>query len=47
MTNNDLVKQWVKKAGSDLNVAVLLSKYTNPMETDVICFHCQQCVEKF
>ena len=43
----DIVKSWVLKADNDLRVA------TNTLETmedpplDTVCFHTQQCVEKY
>lgn len=44
--NNNLVKQWIYKANSDLGIAKLA--LDNQVKyTDAICFHCQQSVEKY
>ncbi len=40
------LKQWLLKAESDLKVAINELSFESPV-TDVICFHCQQAVEKF
>lgn len=41
-----LVSEWTLKAEHDLGTAETLIKHS-PDYTDVICFHCQQAVEKF
>jgi len=44
---NDLTAEWVQKAEGDFTVAEELLKLTLESTTDAICFHCQQCVEKY
>ncbi|MDI6839857.1 MAG: HEPN domain-containing protein [bacterium] len=40
------VKKWIKKAENDLKVARDEINTQEPA-TDTICFHCQQCIEKY
>ncbi len=44
--NEKTVKEWIKKADHDLKIGK--DEYTtkDPV-TDMICFHMQQCVEKY
>ncbi len=42
----EIVKQWILKAENDLNVIEHEVKVSDPT-TDMICFHAQQCVEKY
>lgn len=42
----DEVKKWVAKAENDLKVAEYLISAKEPI-TDALCFHTQQCVEKY
>ncbi len=42
--HNEIVEEWILKAEEDFIAAEGLE----PMETPyVICFHCQQCIEKY
>jgi len=41
-----LTAEWVKKAEGDYRVALVLSRGSEPFH-DQICFHCQQCGEKY
>jgi HEPN domain-containing protein len=43
----EVVGQWVFKAESDLKTAMILLRVKRESPTDVICFHAQQCVEKY
>ena len=43
----DLVKLWVKKAESDLITASNSLKILPEPPFDTICFHAQQCAEKY
>ena len=44
---NEVVAEWVKKAEGDFAVAQReLRVRKNPVH-DSVCFHCQQCVEKY
>lgn len=45
--NNDLVKEWIRKAENDLTVAVHTLGTMESPPTDAICFHAQQCAEKY
>lgn len=48
MKNNlDIVKEWVRKAEIDLSVATHALKTMEPPPTEAICFHAQQCGEKY
>ena len=42
---DELVKGWLHRAEHDLGIARLALEH-QPEYTDVICFHCQQAVEK-
>lgn len=44
--NNDIVKMWIKKADNDFKIGVDEINTDNPT-TDAICFHMQQCIEKY
>ena len=44
--NDDIVKQWILKAERDLKIAKPEIKTGNPA-TDMVCFHMQQCAEKY
>lgn len=39
--------EWVEKAGGDWNAANQLNRVRNDPNYDGVCFHCQQCVEKY
>lgn len=39
--------EWVTKADADLNVAARESRVRNQPNYDAVCFHSQQCVEKY
>ena len=43
----EVVAQWVLKAESDLKTAALLLRVRRDCPTDIVCFHVQQCVEKY
>ena len=42
-----VVGEWVQKAENDLSNAVQTLKMGNDCPTDTVCFHVQQCVEKY
>jgi len=42
----ELVKNWIKRANNDLKTAKDELNTENPA-TDTVCFHAQQCVEKY
>ena len=41
------LRQWKEIADSDLNIAVFSAKNMWPVPYAIICFHCQQAVEKY
>lgn len=46
-SNQDLVKGWINKAENDLKNAVHVLATMQEPPLDTVCFHAQQCVEKF
>lgn len=42
---NEAIKEWITRAGHDYEVALLLDKEESECY-EIICFHCQQYVEK-
>ncbi len=46
MTTLDLAKEWLRYAKSDLNTAKHMFNDVNPKETEISCYHSQQCAEK-
>jgi HEPN domain-containing protein len=42
-----IVREWVDKAESDLKVAAHTLKLGKACPADMVCFHAQQCVEKY
>ena len=42
-----VVREWVAKAENDLTNAVHTLKLGRECPTDTVCFHAQQCVEKY
>jgi HEPN domain-containing protein len=45
MNNNDIAKEWFDFGVCDYNAASFLMKM-KPKPLEIICYHCQQCVEK-
>jgi HEPN domain-containing protein len=43
----EVVRQWVQKAENDLKTAAHTVRLREDCPTDTICFHAQQCVEKY
>jgi HEPN domain-containing protein len=41
-----LTAEWVEKAEDDFRAATMLAGEKTPLH-DVVCFHCQQCAEKY
>ena len=41
------VIRWVDKAEHDLRAAEHLLQFQEGGLTDIVCFHCQQCAEKY
>ncbi len=42
-----VAREWVGKAKNDLKAAVQILKLGDDCPTDTVCFHAQQCVEKY
>lgn len=42
-----VVRQWVVKAEHDLTAAARILKVPEDCPTDTVCFHAQQCAEKY
>lgn len=42
-----ITREWLNKAEGDYNAACVLRRSRKPGRYDAICFHCQQCVEKY
>jgi HEPN domain-containing protein len=42
-----VVAEWVEKADHDLTAAFHTLKLGEECPTDIVCFHAQQCVEKY
>ena len=40
-------REWVQKAEGDYDVVLLLLRSRKRTRYDPICFHCQQCVERY
>ena len=47
MNDKDIVQEWVSFAEMDLNTAKHLDKTMFPQPLAIICYHCQQAVEKY
>ena len=44
---NPLTLEWIEKAEGDYIATQKLLPTTNPQLYDIICFHAQQCIEKY
>jgi HEPN domain-containing protein len=42
-----LLAEWVEKAEGDYKSAVALQRRRTEPLLDTVCYHCQQCVEKY
>ncbi len=42
-----VVSRWIEKAENDLTVAVHTFKLGDACPSDIVCFHSQQCIEKY
>ena len=42
-----VIQQWVQKAENDLQTATYTLQLGEEGPTDTICFHAQQCIEKY
>ena len=41
------VQEWVHKAEEDCTVAIILARKRKQPTPSAVCFHCQQCAEKY
>jgi HEPN domain-containing protein len=42
-----VIHEWISKAEQDRTASKTLIKNKRQTTYDVICFHCQQCIEKY
>ena len=42
-----VIQQWVEKAENDLQAATYMLRLGEDCPTDTVCFHAQQCIEKY
>jgi HEPN domain-containing protein len=42
-----VVREWVEKAENDIETAALVLRAGSRCPVDTVCFHAQQCVEKY
>lgn len=45
MTNEEYVQEWLNKAEKDIKTVEIMKEFEDL--TEIICFHCQQAVEKY
>ena len=45
MTNEEYIQEWINKAQKDIKTVEIMKEYEDM--TEIICFHCQQAVEKY
>ena len=41
------LKEWIRKAEEDYEVAIVLVRKRKSPTPNAVCFHCQQCCEKY
>ena len=46
MNAADLAREWLKYSQSDLITAKHMFEDVYPKETEIVCYHSQQCAEK-
>lgn len=46
MQNKELVEEWKEFADMDYQTAVYLNENMRPKPLEIICYHCQQAIEK-
>ncbi|HBF35923.1 MAG TPA: DNA-binding protein [Firmicutes bacterium] len=47
MKNLDIANEWFKMAELDFNSAKFLLMNMRPAPLEIICYHCEQCAEKY
>ncbi len=45
MTDEEYIEDWINKAEKDIKTVEIMKEYNDL--TEIICFHCQQAVEKY
>jgi HEPN domain-containing protein len=45
--HNEYLEEWVRKAEEDYEVALTLVRKRKSPTPNAVCFHCQQCAEKY
>lgn len=45
--NIELFNEWIYKAEQDYRTAAREARSKRALSPDVICYHCQQCIEKY
>ncbi|MDP2984824.1 MAG: HEPN domain-containing protein [Candidatus Latescibacter sp.] len=43
----EIIRQWLIKADHDLEIVEREMRFSDEPLTDILCFHCQQAVEKY
>jgi len=47
MVDMAYILPWIEKANGDMLVAHHIAETMRPVSTEIVCFHCQQAVEKY
>ncbi len=47
MSDRKLVAEWVQKAEGDFQAATRMLRWRKNPQPDLVCYHCQQCAEKY
>ena len=47
MSEAKLVAEWVRKAEDDFETATRIMRWRKKPQPDAVCYHCQQCAEKY
>jgi len=47
MSDPKLVAEWMQKAEGDFQTATRMMRWRKKPQLDSVCYHCQQCAEKY
>jgi HEPN domain-containing protein len=47
MSDPKLVDEWAQKAEGDFQTATRMMRWRKKPQLDSVCYHCQQCAEKY
>ena len=47
MVDKEFIIPWIQRAENDFTAARHLAENMRPVPTEIVCFHCQQAVEKY